>query len=148
MVGFSSTPYSCRRCQKYNLNSLPLSYTTSVGRGYRQNHVLFTSFAIVAEVLSNVSWHFIFPFLSSGVSIRGNSTISNHPVAGSIMVRHMKSTIDLSLPFNVYGPIKSTHNVRQGSSTANFSGTFPYFFEVFYTFGIWGNISHVFGQSF
>jgi hypothetical protein len=44
-----------------------------------------------------------------------SSTISNQLVAGSIIVRHIKSILEPSLPLRVYGPIKSTHNVIGGS---------------------------------
>ncbi len=35
-------------------------------------------------------------------------------VAGSNIVRHMKSILDPSLPLRVLGPIRSTHNAFQG----------------------------------
>ncbi len=36
----------------------------------------------------------------------GNSTISNQLEAGSIIVRHIKSICDPSLPLRVYGPTR------------------------------------------
>jgi len=60
-------------------------------------------------------------------SATGNSTISNQLLAGSIMVRHIKSISDPSLPLRVNGQIKSKHRNSQGVSTTSFGGSFPYF---------------------
>ena len=43
-------------------------------------------------------------------SVTGSPTILNQLVAGSIMVRHIKSISDLSLPLRVYGPIISIYS--------------------------------------
>ena len=45
----------------------------------------------------------------TGFSVTSNSTISNQLVAGSIIVRHIKSIIVPSCPFRVYGAIRSGH---------------------------------------
>ncbi len=61
-------------------------------------------------------------------SITGNSTISNQLDAGSIIVRHMKSICEPSLPLRVYGPIRSTHDASQGVVTiTSLVGSLPYF---------------------
>ena len=56
----------------------------------------------------------------------GSSTILNQQLAGSIMVRHMKSISDPSLPLRVYGPTKPTHKYSLGLSITYFVGSFPY----------------------
>ena len=48
-------------------------------------------------------------------------------VWGSIIVRHMKSISVPSLPFIVYGPIRSMHNASHGVIITIFVGSFPYF---------------------
>ncbi len=53
----------------------------------------------------------------------GSSTISNQLVAGSVIVRHMKSTLEPSLPLRVYGLMWSTHNALQGVVMTSFGGT-------------------------
>jgi hypothetical protein len=55
--------------------------------------------------------------------IDGCSTILNQLVAGLIIVRHMKSILDLSLPVRVYGPIRLTHNAFHGVVMTSFDGT-------------------------
>ncbi len=57
----------------------------------------------------------------------GSSTISNQLVAGLIIVRHMKSILEQSLPLRVQGPMKSTHNALHKAFMTSFSGTHPYF---------------------
>ena len=57
----------------------------------------------------------------------GSSTISNQLLAGSIIVRHIKSICVPSLPLRVYGPIRSTHNASHGVVIATLVGSFPYF---------------------
>ena len=54
-------------------------------------------------------------------------TISNQLEAGSIIVRHIKSIWDPSLPLRVYGPMRSTHNASHGVMMTSFGGNFPYF---------------------
>ncbi len=60
-------------------------------------------------------------------STTGSSATSNQLEAGSIIVRHMKSISVPSLPWSVYGLIKSTHTASQGVIVASFVGSFPYF---------------------
>ena len=45
---------------------------------------------------------------------------------GLIMVRYMKSISAPSLPFKVYGPMRSTHKVSQGFLIMVFGGTWSY----------------------
>ena len=45
----------------------------------------------------------------------------------SIIVRHIKSIREPSLPLRVYVPIRSTHNTLQGVVMTSFGGTCPYF---------------------
>jgi hypothetical protein len=60
-------------------------------------------------------------------SLFGISLISNHPVAGSIIVTHQSTRFFLPHLLIVYGPTKSTHNTSQGSASASFGGNNPYF---------------------
>ncbi len=53
--------------------------------------------------------------------------MSNQPVAGSIIVTHIKSISVPSLPLRVYGLMRSTHRVSQGFKTTSFVGSLPYF---------------------
>ena len=46
-------------------------------------------------------------------------TISNQLEAGPIIIKHMKSISVLSLPWNMYGPIKSIHTASQGVIVAS-----------------------------
>jgi hypothetical protein len=55
----------------------------------------------------------------------GNSTISNQLVTGLIIVRHIKSILELSLLLSVKGPMRSTHNPFQGVVTTSFGGICP-----------------------
>jgi hypothetical protein len=100
------------------LNSLPLSYIKQQHCGYLLNQVLHTRLLICAEGLSNVmsaSLVFLFVTLLPLVSLWsfGSSTILNQLVAGSIIVRHIKSILEPSLPLRVYGPMRSTHNTSK-----------------------------------
>ena len=63
-------------------------------------------------------------------SLLGISLISNHPVAGSIIVTHHRFSVFFPGRFIVYGPIKSTHNFSHGSASASLIGRCPYFFFV------------------
>ncbi len=44
-------------------------------------------------------------------------------VAESIIVRHMKSILDPSLPVRVYGPMRSTHSAFHGVVMTSLGGT-------------------------
>ena len=67
------------------------------------------------------------PTVTYYTSSCGNSAISNHDVAGSIIVKHTKSILLLSLAFTVEGPIRSTHTCFQGCVVAFLGGICPYF---------------------
>ena len=54
--------------------------------------------------------------------------ISNHPVAGSIIVRASRECV-LSGVFTVKGPTRSTQTMTQGSDSAILGGSKPYFFR-------------------
>jgi hypothetical protein len=56
----------------------------------------------------------------------GSSAISNQLVVGSIMVRAIKLTCELSLPLRVYGPMRSTHKHSHGLVMMVFGGRCPY----------------------
>jgi hypothetical protein len=58
------------------------------------------------------------------------STISNQPVAGSIIVRASKECV-LDGVFTVKGPTKSTQPMTQGSDSAPLEGNNPYFLRSF-----------------
>jgi hypothetical protein len=53
----------------------------------------------------------------------GSFIISNQLVAGSIIVRHMKIMLILSLPLRVYCLMRSTHNALQGVVLTSFDST-------------------------
>ena len=129
-------PYVSHKASKWSLNSLPLSYITCWQRGYRLNQVLFTKVLIIADDLSKYGTCGVLcvemplrPFVPEGMvglSTTGNSTISSQLVAGSIIVRHIKSISVLSFPLRVYGPIRSTHSASQGFLITNLVGSLPY----------------------
>jgi hypothetical protein len=54
------------------------------------------------------------------------STISNQPVAGSIIVRAIRDCV-MDGVFTVKGPTKSTQPMTQGSDSAILEGNNPYF---------------------
>jgi hypothetical protein len=58
-------------------------------------------------------------------------TISNHPVAGSIIVRASRECV-LSGVFMVQGPTRSTQTMTQGSDSAVLGGKRPYFLRSFF----------------
>ena len=92
------------------INSEPLSKMTLVGHGYLHSQVCSTKLAMVSALLSLIVHS------------------SNHPVAGSIIVRHQRIKFFLEFCFIVYGPMRSTHRMSQGMASASFSGRCPYFF--------------------
>ena len=128
VVGLGLMPYSLHSRLKCNLNSLPLSNIIFRQRGYLQNQHLLTKLLTMSEDLSMyASLAFLFFSVVGTMSSTGSSTISNQLVAGSIIVRHMKSNSVLSLPFTVYGPIRSTHKYSHGMLTTSFVGSLPNF---------------------
>jgi hypothetical protein len=107
--------------------------------GYLLNQVLYTRLLICAELLSKVvSATLVFfedvtflPLLAGGtvvtISTVGSSTILNQIVHGLIMVRHMKSILELSCPLRVKGSMRSTHHALQGVVMTSLGGRYPYF---------------------
>ena len=93
------------------MNSVPWSHTSLVGHGYLVNHAISTRLAILIAVLSF-----------------SMDAISNHPVAGSIIVTAY-SFNGFSLPRVgiVYGPTRSTHSISHGSLFASLGVTLPCF---------------------
>jgi hypothetical protein len=77
--------------------------------------------------LSQESMYFAFlplPILGSVDFVAvGSFVISNQLVAGSIIVRHMKLILVLSLPLRVYFLMRSTHNPLQGVVMTSFDST-------------------------
>jgi hypothetical protein len=61
----------------------------------------------------------------------GNCFMSNHFIAGSIMVRHMRLILVLSLPLRVYYLMRCTHNALQGVIMNSFDSTISHFGCVF-----------------
>ncbi len=57
---------------------------------------------------------------------KGSSTTSNQLLAGSIIVRAIKSMIVPSLPLRMSGPIRSTHNALHGTVIMVLDGRCPY----------------------
>jgi hypothetical protein len=53
----------------------------------------------------------------------GSYTVSNQLIAGSIMVRHMKLILVLSLPLRVYYLMRCIHNTLQGVIMNSFDST-------------------------
>ena len=77
--------------------------------------------------------HRVNQFCSTGFAIASArfvliGTISNHPVAGSVIV--IAQIVISSLPFfdvSVWGPIKSAHSVCHGATSAVLAGDGPHF---------------------
>jgi hypothetical protein len=57
----------------------------------------------------------------------GSYIVSNQLIAGSIMVRHMKLILVLSLPLRVYYLMRCTHNILWGVIMNSFDSTGLYF---------------------
>ncbi len=57
----------------------------------------------------------------------GSYIVSNQLIVGSIMVRHKKLILVLSLPLKVYYLIRCTHNALQGVIMNSFDGIESYF---------------------
>ena len=85
------------------------SYIITVARGYLHNHSCSTIFAIVADFLL---LYFI---------------ISNHPVAGYIMVKYfsIRGSSWTSIIF-LYEPIIYTNNLSCGMASVSLVGNWPY----------------------
>ncbi len=132
MVGLRFIPYESHRCSKCNLNSEPLSYIIYRYLGYRLNQVLFSSFAILSELLSmmssDCSSSLPLAFIVRSRATKGSSTISNQLEARSFMVRAIKSICELSLPLIVYGPMRLTHKHSQGVLMSSLAGRCPYLY--------------------
>ena len=108
---------------------LLLSYIKYLQRGYLLNQVLYTRLLICAELLSKaVSATVVFsknvtflPLPTGGTVVTrstvGSSTILNQLVLGLIMVMHMKSILEPSLPLRVQGPMSLAGNVGDMSAT-------------------------------
>ncbi len=83
------------------------------------------------KIFSQLSMHVAFlplPVLGTVNFVAvGSSIISSQLVAGSIMVRHMKLILVLSLPLRVYCPMRSTLYALQGVIMTSFDGERPYF---------------------
>ncbi len=56
-----------------------------------------------------------------------SSTISIQLVAGSVIVRNMKSILVHTSPLRMYGPMRSTHHALQQVVMTSSGGTWPYF---------------------
>jgi hypothetical protein len=129
VVGLCLIPYESHRYSKFNLNSLPLSYTMYRHFRYLLNQNLLTSCAMQSELLSKISSDASDSLPSTVIVLScltgGNSTILNQLDAGSIMVRAMKSMTEPSLPLRVYGPTRSTH-VLQGVVITVLGSKCPY----------------------
>jgi hypothetical protein len=57
----------------------------------------------------------------------GSYIVSNQLIAGSIMVRHMKLILVMSLPVRVYYLMRCTHNALQGVIINSFDSIESYF---------------------
>ena len=99
-------------------NSFPWLYIIIVGFGYLHNHYLYTRLAILAFFL----WL--------------NFNVSNHPVAGSIVVKYFSMR---QYPWHyiitLNDSIRSNNNLSQRVSSASFAIKLPYF--LFCLFSVW-----------
>jgi hypothetical protein len=80
----------------------------------------------------------IYPCLYWGQSVFvtvGSFIMLNKLVAGSIMVRHMKLILVLSLPLRVYCLMRSTPHALRGVIVTSFDSTLPCFLAVSLVFG-------------
>ena len=89
------------------INSVPLSNTTCVGRGYLVSQVFSNLLAMMSARLVSID------------------VMSNHPVAGLIIDKAHRVNF-LLLFFILYGPMRSIHRVSQGVASAFFAGNLPY----------------------
>ena len=91
-------------------NSFSWSLVIIVGLWYLHNHVFSTTVSMLATCLSFYR------------------TISNHQVAGSIIVSYfsMRGSSWPSLKI-LYRPIRSTNNMYHGMTSASLSSKLPYF---------------------
>ena len=111
-------------------NSFPHFYVIILGRGYLHNHLFSNRFYILAAWLSLYC------------------TISNHPVAGSIIVKAFSIRVS-SWPYLLilFGPIRSTNNISHGISYGLLAVNLPYvkfffpFFWIVLQTIIWARIS-------
>ena len=94
----------------WSINSFPWSWVISIGLGYLESHAVSTKFAIYMALLSLYC------------------AISKHHIIGLIIVTHFKSEFYF-LPFlpMIQGPIISTQVLFRHFSSANLSGSSPYF---------------------
>ena len=115
-----------------------MSYIMYRQCGYLLNQVLYTRLLICTDDLLKVVtaslvyllWHVTFlplPKILGEVAFLtdGSSTIPNQ----SILVRHMKSILDPSLPVSVYGPLRLTHNAFHGIIMTSLGVTWLYFWQ-------------------
>ena len=63
------------------------------------------------------------PVGMADASTTSNSTILSQLVAGSIIVRHIKSISVPSFPLRLHGPMRSTYRAFQGFLITSFVGT-------------------------
>ncbi len=113
LVSLCFIPYVLHREWKWSLNSLLFLYIKYQQHGYLLNQVLYTRLLVCAGILSKVvSASLVFsanvtflPLPAGGTVVYwvtvGSFTILNQLVVGLIMVRHMKSILDPSLPLRV-----------------------------------------------
>ena len=93
-----------------SINYFPWLYTISIGIGYLDIHVVSTNFAIVIALLSSYY------------------TTSTHPVTGSIILTDFICNFYfLPLHRMTQSPIRYTHILFHGISSANWAGNLPYF---------------------
>ncbi len=112
-------------------------WTRSFARGYWLFYVssVFNSDEDkkVLQVKDYLKWVCMLPFYPCpywGQSIFvtvSNYIVSNQLIAGSIMVRHMKLILVLSLPLRVYYLMRCTHNTLWEVTINNFDITRSYF---------------------
>ena len=117
-------------------------------------------YLLIQVLLTNVPLFFLdmFVFALKPLCTHGNVKLTRlwyqqfcnlERVGGwSIIVTNIKSITVLSLPFSVYGPMRSTHNASKGVVMVSFAGSFPYlWFLHLFTWQLW-HFWHVIGLSF
>jgi hypothetical protein len=78
----------------------------------------------LSQVSMYVAFFYPCPYWGQSISVTvGSFIVSKQLNAGSIMVRHMKLILVLSLPLRVYYLMRSTHNALCGVIMTSFDRT-------------------------
>jgi hypothetical protein len=81
----------------------------------------------LSQVSMNVAFIYPCPYWEQPIFVTvGSFIVSNQFLAGSIVVRHMKLILVMSLPLRVYYLMRCTHNALRGVIMNSFDSTWPY----------------------